>query len=255
MNSWSGWVSAASVLDVLYRPLADVLIGAIPPGDGRRILDVGCGTGATTVAAARRGRCVGVDISEPMLAAARERAGSGASFVLADAQRHEFQDGEFDTVISRFGVMFFDDPRAAFANLRRACTDDAALRFVVWRSAEENPFMRAAVPAARAVLPDLEERPTTGPGPYGLADPAYTRDVLRSAGWAGADIRPLDVECTMPEADLDVYLTRIGSLAPALVDADADTHARVLDVVRPVFDQWVHGDEVRLPAACWLIEA
>lgn len=158
-------------------------------------------------------------------------------------------------MISRFGVMFFDDPLAAFANLRRACVQGAALRFVVWRTAEENPFLRAAVPAARAVLPDLEERPTTGPGPYGLADPDATRAGLEATGWADVDIRPLDIECRMPEPDLEVYLTRIGPLASALADADAETSTRVYDTIRPAYDRWVHDGEVRLPTACWLIEA
>ncbi|GAA0252694.1 class I SAM-dependent methyltransferase [Cryptosporangium japonicum] len=254
-TTWNGWAAAAAVLDELYRPLADALLGTIPPGDARRILDVGCGTGATTIAAARRGHCVGVDISEPMVTAARERAGSTVEFVLADAQTHPFPAGAFDTVISRFGVMFFDNPRAAFGNLRRACVEGAALRFVVWRSAAENPFLRAAVPAARAVLPDLGERPTTGPGPYGLADPVSARQHLDSAGWADVVVRPLDVECRMPEADLEVYLTRIGPLAPALADADAETYTRVWDAVRPAYDRWVRDGEVHLPTACWLIEA
>lgn len=261
-TSGEGWVAAAAVLDRLYRPLADTLVDPIPDGGARRIVDIGCGTGVTTVAAAQRlgpaGRSVGIDISEPMITAARaraEREGSPAEFIRADAGSYPFEPGEFDVVLSRFGVMFFDDEPAAFTNLRRASADGATLRFIVWRSAAENPFMTAMHLAARPLLPDLQERPTTGPGPFRFADPDEIRALLRGSGWTGVDVRPLDVDCVMPEADLVTYLTRIGPLALALADADDALRARVVDAVLPAYEQWVHDSEVRLPAACWLVTA
>src|SRR6185312_8436149 len=141
--------------DQTYQPIEDLLVDAVASGTTRRVLDVGCGTGGTTVAVARRlgpsGRCTGVDISEPMIAAARaraEREGASVDFVVADAQTHAFERERFDAIISRFGVMFFNDPVAAFTNLRRAARAGAVLRAVVWRDAAENPFMTTAERAA-----------------------------------------------------------------------------------------------------------
>ena len=153
---WNGaagraWVDAHDLLDQVFRPFEDLLIEAAAAGPAGRVLDVGCGTGSTTLAAARlfgaEERCVGIDVSEPMIAAARaraEREGLPARFIRADAETYAFEPAEFAVIISRFGVMFFDDSVRAFANLRRAAADTAELRFVAWRSAAENPFMTTA---------------------------------------------------------------------------------------------------------------
>jgi ubiquinone/menaquinone biosynthesis C-methylase UbiE len=144
---WNGraghaWVEAQESLDQMLKPFEDLLVEAVSGGTAGRVLDVGCGTGSTTLAIARllgaQGRCIGIDISEPMISAARlraEREGTPASFICADAQTHVFEPAGFDMIVSRFGVMFFDDAVEAFANLRRAAGDDAELRFVAWRSA------------------------------------------------------------------------------------------------------------------------
>src|SRR5687767_1467598 len=131
---WNGasgcaWIDAKEMLDSMFEPFETLLVEAVAAGSRRRVLDVGCGTGATTLAAARTlepaGRCVGIDISEPMIAVARaraEREGTPASFICDDAQVHPFETASFDLFISRLGVMFFDDPIRAFTNLRRAAT-------------------------------------------------------------------------------------------------------------------------------------
>jgi SAM-dependent methyltransferase len=256
------WVQEQALLDEMLRPLEELLVEAVPDGHGGRVLDVGCGTGSTTVAAARRlgpeGRCVGVDISEPMVTAARERAareGAPASFILADAAEYAFVPATFDTVVSRFGVMFFDDPVRAFTNLRRAAEDGAALRFVAWRGAEENPFMTTAERAAAPVLPDLPARRPDGPGQFAFADPDKVRHLLTESGWAGIDIRPIDVTCALPTADLVRYFTRLGPLGQILPDVDERTRARLVETVRPAFDEYVQGAEVRFTAACWAVGA
>lgn len=266
-QQWSGaagrgWVEAQAVLDRMFQPFEDLLLEAVLAEGKARVLDVGCGAGGTTRAVARRlgpgGRCVGVDISEPLTAAARARAdreGSPATFLLADAQRHAFEPGSFDVLMSRFGVMFFDDPAAAFANLRRATAGGAALRVVAWRSAAENPFMTAAERAAAPLLPDLPERRPDAPGQFAFADPRRVRGILEEGGWAGIDIRPVDVRCTLPEAALVPHLTRVGPVASALHAADAEVRARVLAAVRPAFDAYVDGADVRFTAACWTIGA
>ena len=224
------------------------------------MLDVGCGTGGTTVAVARRigvtGHCVGVDISEPMLDAARaraERERTPATFVCADAQSHAFEPSSFDAIMSRFGVMFFDDPVAAFTNLRHAARGGAALRLVVWRSPEENPFMTTAERAAAPLLPNIPPRVPDEPGQFGFANAQRVRRILEESGWTEIDIRPIDVVCTFPEKELTRYVTRFGVLGRILPEVDERTRARVVDTVRAAFEPYVHGAEVRYDAACWMI--
>jgi SAM-dependent methyltransferase len=264
---WSGpaahaWVEAQAVLDEMFRPLEEVLVEAVVAEHGRHVLDVGCGTGGTTLAVARRlgaeGRCVGVDISEPMVTAARaraEREGIRASFVRADAQDHMFEPATFDTVISRFGVMFFKDSVRAFTNLRRAAKNDARLRLITWRSPAENPFMTTAERAAAPLLPNLPARRPDEPGQFAFADPDRVHRILEESGWTGIDIRPIDVVCTLPETELVRYFTRLGPVGQILPAADERTRAQVIETVRAAFDTYVQGTEVRFTAACWTVGA
>lgn len=264
---WSGpaahaWVEAQAVLDEMFRPLEEELVEAVVAEHGRHVLDVGCGTGGTTLAVARRlgaeGRCVGVDISEPMVTAARaraEREGIRASFVRADAQDHMFEPATFDTVISRFGVMFFKDSVRAFTNLRRAAKDDARLRLITWRSPAENPFMTTAERAAAPLLPNLPARRPDEPGQFAFADPDRVHRILEESGWTGIDIRPIDVVCTLPETELVRYFTRLGPVGQILPAADERTRAQVIETVRAAFDTYVQGTEVRFTAACWTVGA
>jgi SAM-dependent methyltransferase len=264
---WNGpsgqaWVDAQATLDHLFRPIEALLAETARTAGARRVLDVGCGTGATTLAVASAlggaGHCTGIDISQPMIATARERAarqGSQATFVCADARSHVFAPGSFDLLVSRFGVMFFDDPVGAFANLHRAAARDASVRFIAWRSAAENPFMTTAEHAAAPLLPKLQSRPAGGPGQFAFADAERVRSILKDSGWHDIAIEPIDVPCAMPEADLTGYLSRLGPVGGALREADAQTRAAVIDVVRAAFEPFVHGDEVRFVAACWSIGA
>ncbi|MGW6010087.1 class I SAM-dependent methyltransferase [Streptomyces sp. NPDC055210] len=269
---WNGtagraWVESRAVLDELFRPFEDLLVEAAVAERANRVLDVGCGTGSTTLAVARRlgarGRCVGVDLSEPMITVARTRAEQeggeegtrAASFVLADAQDHAFEPGSFDLVVSRFGVMFFNDSVKACTNLRRAVRDDAGLRFITWRGPAENPFMTTAERAAAPFLPDLPARRPDGPGQFAFADPGRVRLVLEESGWTGVDIQPLDVDCTLPESELVPYFTRLGPLGLVLREADERTRTDLVETVRAAFDPYVRGAEVRFTAACWTVGA
>jgi SAM-dependent methyltransferase len=261
-RSGQAWVELQGVLDQMFKPLEALLVEAVSAGSGTRVLDIGCGTGSTTLAVARRlgasSRCVGIDISDPMIDVARaraEREGTPASFIRADVQTHAFEAASFDMIISRFGVMFFDDPVRAFANLRRAASDDAGLRFIAWRSAAENPFMTTAERAAAPLLPNIPARRPDAPGQFAFADQGRVHRILEESGWAGIDISPIDVACTLPEKDLVRYLTRLGPLGGVLHEADDETRARVIDTVRPAFDPYVDGAEVRFTAACWMVSA
>jgi SAM-dependent methyltransferase len=257
-----GWIEAQATLDAMYRPFADLLAEPMSLGSGDRVLDVGCGTGGATLAVARRlgsvGRCVGVDISEPMLAAARAEAarqGASARFIVADAQTYPFELDGFDRIVSRFGVMFFDDPVAAFLNLRCAARSGAELRFVAWRSAAENPFMTAAERAAAPLMRDLPPRRHDAPGQFAFADPTRMASILRRSAWVDIDVRPVDVTCVFPERELVPYLTVMGPVGRILQTAAERERARIIEAVRPGFDPYVQGPEVRFVAACWLVDA
>lgn len=262
---WNGpagraWVENQRLLDQLFAPFETLLAGDDALDKATRVLDVGCGTGATTLALARRlgarGACVGVDLSEPMIAMARTRAEqerAGARFFAADAQTHAFERADFDLIVSRFGVMFFDDPVQAFANLRRAARDGARLNFIAWRSASENPFMTTAERAAAPLLSNLPARRSGGPGQFAFADPDRIRAVLAESGWSKIDIQPIDVACVMPENDLVPYLSWLGPVGLLLQEADGPTRAQVVDRLRAAFAPYVYGGEVRFDAACWQV--
>jgi len=264
---WNGvagcaWVDAQEVLDQMFEPFEDLLVEAVAAGSRGAVLDVGCGTGGTTLAVARRlgatGRCIGIDISDAMIAAAQARAerdSTPAAFIRANAQGHAFEPGSFDWIISRFGVMFFDDPVRAFANLRRASTDHARLRFIAWRSAAENPFMTTAERAAAPLLPNLPTREPDAPGQFAFANRHRVHTILEESGWTEIDVRPIDVACTLPEKALVGYLTRLGPVGLTLREANDRTRAQVIETVRAAFDPYVHGAEVRFIAACWKVSA
>lgn len=264
---WNGdagraWVDAQRVLDGLFKPFEDRLVEAVRAASARRVLDVGCGTGATTLAIARslgaRGRCVGVDISEPMLTLARARAERErvpAVFMRADAETYIFEPGGSDMIVSRFGVMFFDDFGRAFTNLRRAGRAGAELRLIAWRGPAENPFMTTAERAAAPLLPNMPPRRPDGPGQFALGDQARVQRILDQSGWVEIDVQPIDVTLTLAEKDLELYFTRLGPLGRMLAEADEQSRARVIGKVRDAFDPYVRGDAVRFDAACWTISA
>jgi SAM-dependent methyltransferase len=263
---WNGiagraWVDGQDLLDRLFAPFERLMVDAITARPACDVLDIGCGTGSTTAAIARalgdEGHCTGIDISAPMIEAARARAdweGVQARFVLADAQIHNFEAERFDRIVSRFGVMFFADPVAAFANLRCAATDDAVLDLIVWRSAADNPFMTVAERAAASLLSDVPVRRTDEPGQFGFADPERVRAILERGGWRDIAFRPLDIACTMPEAELVRYFTRLGPLGRVLDQADALSREEIIATVRAAFEPYVQQDEVRFIAACWRVE-
>lgn len=264
---WNGpagraWVAQQELLDRVLEPFQHLLVEAARALSPRRVLDVGCGAGSTTLAVARllgaKGQCVGADISQPLIEAARaraEREGTPAGFIRADVQSHRFEPAGFDLIISRFGVMFFDNPVLAFANLRRAASSDGRLRLIAWRSAAENPFMTTAERAAAPLLPNLPARKPQGPGQFAFGDRQRVASILEESGWGDIDIQPVDVECTLPETELVGYFSQLGPVGLMLQDADERTSTQVIQTVRAAFDPFVRGTEVRFAAACWMIGA
>ncbi len=264
---WNGvagcaWVEEQALLDTMFAPFERLLADMVDVGSTARLLDVGCGTGATTLAIAERlgsgGRCTGVDISGPMIALAKARLGGEADradFLCADAGTHGFTPGEFDRLISRFGVMFFADPRRAFAHLRRATRPGGDLAMLAWRGGAENDFMTAA---ERAAVPLLAPRPPSAPdapGQFAFARRDRVFGILRDAGWRDIAIEPADRTCAFPAKWLEAYFTRLGPVGRALPALDDVTRQRVIDALHIAFERYRIGDEIRFEAGCWLLMA
>jgi len=257
------WAELQDMLDRLFQPLETLLVDAASAAGGKRVLDVGCGAGSTTLAVARAlgpgGGCTGIDISAPLIAAATARAAAGGmtnvTFVEADAQTYTFDADSFDTVISRLGVMFFDDPVAAFANLRRAARPGAQLAFLAWRSRDQNPFMTAAERAATAFAAELARRGDDGPGQFGFASGERVRGILEASGWSSIEVRPTDVACSLPTAQLPIYVTRMGPYGRVRGTLDEAARAAADAAVLTAFDAFVAGDQVRFTSAFWQVTA
>lgn len=258
------WVRLQGLLDRINQPVADAIERAVAPSSGQHILDVGCGGGATTLGMARRvgaaGRATGIDISGPLLSLARERAGAegvtNVDFILADAQRHSFEPATFDAVISRFGVMFFADPEAAFANLRTALRPEGRLAFACWRSPAENPLTQLPMKAAAPLLSEAMAPPADGPGRFAFADRLRVGSILERSGWRDVDIEPLDVPTPATFDEMMQLSLELGTLGPLLARESEANRSRIREAVAEGLRPHVAPDGlVHLVAACWLVAA
>ncbi|MFN3512158.1 MAG: class I SAM-dependent methyltransferase [Phenylobacterium sp.] len=248
-------------LELQLQPLGRRALDALAPQPGERVIDVGCGAGSTVAALARAvapgGAVLGVDISEAMLgAAASATAGLEAvRLVCADAQAYAFQPGAFDAVFSRFGVMFFADPAAAFGNLRRALRPGGRLAFVCWRSLAENDLDIVPLRAAAHLLPPLEAEEPDAPGPFAFADEARVRRVLAAAGFERIDIAAHDER--VGSGDLEAMLSvclRVGGLGKILREAPHLREAAA-PPVRAALAAHDGPGGVKLKAAVWIVTA
>lgn len=266
--AWDGpqgdvWVEREETLNASLVPHTDVLLDAAEVRPADRVLDVGCGTGATTRACARRtpdGDVLGVDLSSAMLRRARERAEDdgmqNVSFEQGDAQVHPFPPERFDLVVSRFGIMFFADPVAAFANLRSATAPGGRLAAVVWQGVERNDWI--ALPrTALALGRDLPPIPSDAPGPMGLADADRTHRLLTDAGWSDVHLDDESVPYTFgPDVESAVeHASNVGMLRALLEGLDREHTAQAVDALRAVMAEHATGDGVRLDSRVWVIRA
>ncbi len=259
------WVRLQERLDAQIGPFGERAIERSGAAPGECVLDVGCGCGSTALELSRRvaptGRVVGVDLSAPMLEVARARAAPGAlRFENADAQTHAFERGGFDLVFSRFGVMFFQDPPAAFSNLRSALRPGGRLTFVCWQALERNPWM--AVPL-RAIAAHVELPPRPGPeapGPFALADPERIRAILERAGFRAIECEPLEQPLLLggPGVSLDevvAFALQLGPAAAAIRAAGEEVASRVGPAVRAALEPHATAGGVRMDAAAWIVSA
>lgn len=264
LEFWSGkagsaWVARQTQFDGMMTQVLDLLMSVARPAPGERVLDIGCGTGASLLrvgaAVGQEGHVTGVDISEPMLSLARKRvAEAGLDHVdceLADAQTHVF-DGSFDAVLSRFGVMFFSDPVAAFANIRSAMRPGVRLSFVTWAGMADNPWFRIPSEMAQARLGPVPKPDPRAPGPMAFSQQDYVLDILARAGWREAKAEVTTLELT-PPGSLDEVADFAGREGPSsrIVAHHEGTEADVEAIVVAVKEhlaEYVTPEGVRIPA-------
>jgi SAM-dependent methyltransferase len=267
---WNGpggqrWADRQQSQDIVLAPVADVLIDRARPKAGERIIDIGCGAGATTVAFAQKvgslGHVLGLDISAPMLARAREVAPEGlpVEFMLADATVYPFEPASFDLLASRFGVMFFAEPALSFANMRKALKPSGRLVFACWRDPRDNPFFMAPLQAVYKHVPKLPPLGPEDPGPFAFASETRVNRILSEAGFTGIAMEPCDLQ-------LDVAVGRgvdaavqgaleIGPASRALQDQPADLRAAATNSIREALMPFAKGQSVWLPASIWIVTA
>lgn len=257
----AAWAEVREPLELQLATLGRHALTALAPSAGENILDIGCGGSETALELARavapHGIVTGIDISAGVLAFARRAAATNerVQFIHADAQTYPFEPGTFDAAFSRFGVMFFADPVAAFTNIRRGLRPNGRLAFVCWRSLEENPLDIVPLQAASAYLPPQPVHDPQAPGPFAFADPARVRGVLESAGFNDIAIGARDelVGSGSLEAMLAVC-SRLGALGKILRE-NPELRAAALPALRSALAAHDGPDGVRLNAAIWLVTA
>ena len=267
---WNGpggqrWSDRQTAQDILLAPVSQALIERIKAKPGDRILDVGCGCGGLSIALAAQvvpdGSVLGIDISAPMLARAREAAPADlpVEFALADATVFPFQPASFDLLVSRFGVMFFAEPAVSFANLRRALKPAGRVVFACWREPKENPWMMAPLQAVYRHVPKLPDVAPDDPGPFAFASEARVTRILTEAGFSGIGFEPraLSLDIAIGQG-LDAAVQsafEIGPASRALEGHPPDVREAARQSVRDMLATYQRGDNVALPGSIWLVTA
>jgi ubiquinone/menaquinone biosynthesis C-methylase UbiE len=269
-EAWNGpesahYVDHADQYDLQLEPFTDAIFERAQPAPNEAVLDVGCGCGAMTLAAARAARtAVGLDISEPLVNVASSRARAATidnvDFVVADAQTHVFEDA-FDLIVSQFGLMFFDDPLAGFTNLRHALSPGGRIVFVSWQGLEVNEWLMTIgqALAAHATLPTLGGL-TAGPGMFALKDADETTTLLTSAGFTQVNVEPVSPSILLGgggtlDQSID-FLLGTGITRGLLSQVAPAQQSEVIDKLREALGaRYESGVGVRLGAAGWLFSA
>ncbi|HEY0594223.1 class I SAM-dependent methyltransferase [Sphingopyxis sp.] len=272
-HDWNGdsadrWAANLARLDLMLEDFGNAAIAAADAQPGNHILDIGCGSGTSTFVLAKQvgpgGHILGVDISAQLVGIARAAAPVGApvEFRCADAATAPLPAGSIDLLFSRFGVMFFDDPVAAFGHMRRALKPGGRLAFVCWRGAQENDWVRLPMAAIRDFVRPVPADPEA-PGPFAFGDRDRLTSILANAGFTDIDIAPFDTTISYGrgatrEAAIDDALDmafQVGPLARALADQPDDIRNRAAAAVRAAFAGQPGDTSVLIDGAAWVAVA
>jgi SAM-dependent methyltransferase len=262
-----GWSSRPEMYDAMLGELGEQVLRAAGLTAGERVLDVGCGAGQLTLQAAQQvgpqGSVVGVDVAVELVALSARRAAAASlgqvDVLEADAQDHAFPSSGFDAIISRFGVMFFADPIAAFTNLLGASRPGGRLAFVAWQAATSNEWVTVPIAAMVPHVGAPTLPPPGAPGPFAFGDADRIRSVLTTAGWS--DVAIEDLQTTVPvggarTAEGAVEFTSADTFGRMLLgNADASQRSAALTALRQAYQTHTQSDGVRLNAAAWLVTA
>lgn len=262
------WVANQAAIDARFVPLTELLVARSGAGAGDRVIDVGCGTGATLLALAERvaphGAVLGIDFSAPMLALAERRVRAArrdnVALRLVDAQTHAFASEAFDLVASRFGVMFFSDPAGAFRNLLSALRPDGRLAFVCWTDLAANPWFALPLEIGVRHLGEPDPQPPRAPGPFAFEEEDYVEEVLRSAGFVDVAIERVGSviaggPSAAEEAAFACHMGPVSRLIRERAPDDAAIVARIAGEVGERFRPFETAAGVRLPATAFLVGA
>jgi SAM-dependent methyltransferase len=270
-DSGARWVEMSDVIDAQIAPLGEAAMDGAQVEPDERVLDVGCGCGQTTLELARRvgerGSVLGLDLSSPMLVHAAERARSAEisniEFRSADAQTHELPKADFDLIFSRFGVMFFASPEAAFANLLTALRPGGRLTFVAWQELNRNLWMKIPFTTVAQHLPPADPPPSPpdpdSPGPFSFSDKSRVEGILRTSGFEGIRFDSLERDLLVgggrPIDETGEFLSQLGPAGALLREADPAVRSEVMSAVRKAIEPYNGVDGVRMPAAAWIVSA
>ena len=257
------WAKFQEALDRQIQTLGLAAMDTLRPEKGEHIIDIGCGCGQTSLDLGSRvgaaGSVVGVDISKPMLEVARRRPRSApnlrVTFELLDAQSDDLGHGRFDAAFSRFGVMFFSDPVAAFTNIRESLKPSGRLAFVCWRPLSQNPWMREPLDAALPLLPPIAPFDPIAPGPFAFADAGRVQSILAAAGFGSVKVSPFDAAIGGANLEQTLQLAlNVGPLGAALCE-NPERAETVADAVRDLLSKYATLNGVLMPAAVWIVSA
>jgi ubiquinone/menaquinone biosynthesis C-methylase UbiE len=266
---WNGphgklWAQEQEKRDRDHAPMTEAGLALAAPKPGEFVLDIGCGSGTTTLKLAARvapsGEAIGIDISGPMLSVARRRATETpdrARFIEADATDYRFEPESFDLAFSQFGVMFFADPAATFRNIHSAMKKGGRLVFVCWRGPFENPWSAVPEAAARPFLPPPVPTSADAPGRYSFANPDRVKSVLLQAGFHAIELEKFDTRIHLGNTPEEAASSSIdnGPLLRTLADIDEATRAKVRAAVIARLAQELGPGGIYLTAATWLVRA
>lgn len=275
---WNGeaghkWAQRDALMSKLLAPVAEALMDHADVDGANAVLDVGCGGGSETLMLAERlgssGSVLGVDVSAPLLEVAREHlarrqekdaaVASRVSFLKADASSHDFGEPQFDLLFSRFGVMFFDQPSAAFAHLRKAMHPDGRLAFACWQSLADNPWTALPLKAALTVLPPPPKPIPRAPGPFAFAEAEYVQALLEEAGWTDVKLAPhaltMNWDGSAGYATTVRELVNTGPVGRLLADVDMNSREAVYSAAAEVLRPFFKDNVMALPASVWLVTA